>query len=43
MDFARRIGKKLAPDAKKDAEGRDVFGNRVQFVLCMYILTYSYA
>jgi solute carrier family 6 GABA transporter-like protein 1 len=34
MIAARRIFAKFAPDAKKDSDGRDVFGSRAQFVLC---------
>lgn len=34
MDVARRVFTKLAPDAKKGSDGRDVFGSRTQFVLC---------
>ena len=34
MNAVRRIFLKLAPDAKKGEDGRDMFSNRAQFVLC---------
>jgi solute carrier family 6 GABA transporter-like protein 1 len=34
MDALKRVFTKLAPDAKKGDDGRDVFGSRAQFVLC---------
>ena len=34
MGAIKKILLKLSPDSKKGEDGRDVFGNRVQFVLC---------
>ncbi|KAF1831275.1 solute carrier family 6 protein [Decorospora gaudefroyi] len=34
MDGVKRILRKLSPEAKKSEDGRDMFSNRIQFVLC---------
>jgi len=34
MNVARKVLSALSPEAKKSEDGRDMFGNRIQFVLC---------
>lgn len=34
MNAIRRVFYKLAPNAKKGDDGRDMFGSRAQFILC---------
>ena len=34
MNVAKKVLSALSPEAKKSEDGRDMFGNRIQFVLC---------